>query len=166
MPPIFIIAGVSGSGKTTVGQLLAQRLGIPFFDADDFHSEANIAKMRSGQPLTDDDRADWLTALNAQAQVSATVSGAVFACSALKRAYRVRLAQGIEGHIRFILLDGPFEVILGRLQARKGHYMPPALLQSQFETLEHSDDVEVMDVQASPEAVVAKILGNAVILPT
>ncbi len=157
---IHIIAGVSGSGKSTVGQLLAEALGVPFFDADDFHSAANVAKMRSVQPLTDADRAGWLDALHAQAQESLLAGGAVMACSALKRRYRDRLAEGIADQTRFVLLDAPYEVILARLEARKGHYMPPGLLQSQFEALEYGDDLEVFDVQQTPAAIVAALVST------
>ncbi len=155
---IYWIAGVSGSGKTTVGQLLAQQLSLPFFDADDFHPSENIAKMRAGIPLDDQDRAGWLAALHRQAQTEAASKGAVFACSALKTQYRAMLASGLEQHTRFILLDGSFDLIMGRLQARKGHYMPPALLQSQFDILEYSEDVTRVSAENTPEDIVAEIV--------
>ena len=157
---IYFITGVSGCGKTTVGQLLAAQTGLPFFDADDFHPEENIAKMRAGQPLNDTDRAGWLSALHAQAIACVPTNGAVFACSALKNLYRKRLSEGIEAHTRFILLEGDFDLILSRLQARKDHYMPASLLQSQFDILEVSAEVLRISIAHPPEEIVAQILGT------
>lgn len=160
--PVFFITGVSGSGKSTVGQLLAQRTGLPFFDGDDFHSAANIAKMRSGTPLNDDDRRGWLSAIHQKAveMLSTPPNGAVFACSALKKTYRNILEAGIASQTHFFLLDGSFELISQRLEARKGHYMPPALLQSQFDILERSEDVVSLDLEKSPAAMVEMIIRN------
>ena len=141
--PIIFITGVSGSGKTTVGQLLAEQTSLPFFDGDDFHSPANVAKMQSGTPLNDEDRMSWLAAIHDKAleMLSAGDGGAIFACSALKKNYRDILENDIVGQTLFVLLDGSYDLISQRLQARKGHYMPPALLQSQFDILERSEDV-------------------------
>ena len=128
--------GVAGSGKSTVAARLAQRLGWDFAEADTFHSSANIAKMSSGTPLTDDDRAPWLDAMAAYlAHSRASGKPCVLACSALRRAYRDRLASG-NADARFVYLQGSFEMIAARLATRRGHYMPASLLASQFATLE------------------------------
>ena len=158
MPAIFI-TGVSGSGKSTIGRLLSEQTGLPFFDGDDFHSPANVAKMRSGTPLDDTDRMGWLSAIHEKAvEMLASGNGAIFACSALKKMYRNILSEGIEAQSRFVLLDGSYDLILSRLQARKGHYMPPALLQSQFDILERSEDVMAVDLGKSPEEIVGQVL--------
>ncbi|MET9863859.1 gluconokinase [Streptomyces smyrnaeus] len=126
--------GVSGSGKSTVGEWLAQVLDLPFADADDFHPERNIEKMSAGVPLDDADRAPWLEAM-ADWLGSRTGSGAVLVCSALKRRYRDRLRQA-SGRLFFVHLDGSYELIAERLAGRSGHFMPPSLLRSQFEALQ------------------------------
>lgn len=154
---ILFIIGVSGTGKTTVGRLLASALDLPFFDADDFHPAANIEKMSKGIPLNDDDRAGWLTSLHAKALHSTDTGGGVFACSALKKAYRTILAKGIENQTHFFLLNGNYELIMNRLQERKGHYMPPTLLQSQFDILEVTDEVIEVDIQLEASEIVAFI---------
>lgn len=153
---ILIVMGVAGSGKSTIGQLLADRLGWPFFDGDDFHPASNIEKMRSGQPLTDEDRATWLAALAdlIHEQVRQNQS-AVIACSALKQSYRDRLQM--EG-VRFIYLRGSAEVIAARLQQRTGHYMPPSLLASQFATLEEPQGALTVDINLPPAQIVTKIV--------
>lgn len=126
--------GVSGSGKSTVGALLAQELRLPFHDADDFHSPANVAKMSRNIPLTDDDRRGWLTALAASIREWTQQGGAVLACSALKESYRQQLMAA--GPISWVFLDGSEELVRQRLTNREGHYMGSALLGSQFATLE------------------------------
>ncbi|WP_326693049.1 MULTISPECIES: gluconokinase [unclassified Streptomyces] len=126
--------GVSGSGKSTVGELLAPRLGVPFADADSFHPRRNIEKMSAGTPLTDEDRAPWLASM-ADWLAQHTESGAVLVCSALKRRYRDRLRQA-SSRLFFLHLDGSYELIAGRLGKREGHFMPAGLLRSQFEALE------------------------------
>jgi gluconokinase len=154
---LVVIMGVTGVGKTTVGRLIAGRLGARFVDADDFHPPENVAKMRAGIPLDDDDRQPWLAALNAQLREAARRGEAVvLACSALKSAYRERLREGIPG-LRFVHLVGARELIAERLGARPGHYMNPALLDSQFATLERPDDALSFDVGPAPEE-----LANAV----
>ncbi len=149
--------GVTGCGKTTVGVLLAQELGWAFHDADDFHPAANVAKMKSGAPLTDADRRPWLDRLNALL-LDADRGGesVVLACSALKQAYRERLARGCAA-VRFVLLDGDREIIRARLAARRGHYMNPALLDSQFAILERPADALRLDAAESPETLVREI---------
>ena len=145
-PQGFLIMGVSGSGKSTLGKALAQKLGWEFFDADDFHSVENIAKMSAGIPLTDLDRAPWLEALNNL--LLSTLLDAhhpVLACSALREKYRTRLLAGVEG-MTVIHLKGSYEVIRSRLMAREGHYMKDSLLQSQFDALEEPENAIFLDV--------------------
>ncbi|MFE0748940.1 gluconokinase [Gordonia sp. NPDC058843] len=129
----MVVMGVSGSGKSTVGAALAQRLRVPFADADDFHSAANIAKMSAGQPLDDDDRRPWLESIGTW--LAEHDHGGVMSCSALKREYRDRLRDQAPTAV-FAHLAGSVEVIARRQASRPGHFMPPALLTSQFETLE------------------------------
>ncbi len=126
--------GVSGSGKTTVGQLLADRLGVPFEDADSLHSPANVAKMAAGHPLTDADRRPWLAAVG-RALAAARETGMVMACSALKRAYRDAIRADAPT-ARFLELDGSRETLESRVGHREGHFMPASLLDSQLATLE------------------------------
>lgn len=142
-----IIMGVSGSGKTTVGRALAQRLGWPFYDGDDLHPAANVAKMAAGIPLDDADRAGWLAALaTIIAGGVARGEGGVVACSALKARYRAVLCAPTAGQVEFVYLRGSYEVILARMQRRTGHFMPPRLLRSQFDALEEPIGVITVDV--------------------
>ena len=146
-----VVMGVTGVGKTTVGRLIAARLNARFVDADDFHPPENVEKMRAGTPLDDADREPWLAALNAHLRAAASGADAVvLACSALKSAYRKRLRDGLPD-LRFVHLVGTRELIAGRLGARSGHYMNPALLDSQFATLESPTDALRLDVGATPE---------------
>jgi gluconokinase len=157
MPMIIILMGVSGVGKTTIGRLLAQDLGWPFYDGDDFHPQTNIDKMRQGIPLTDADRDAWLAAL--RHLIDALIQdrqSAILACSALKHTYRERLGHD-RREVRFIYLKGDYTLIQQRLQARHGHFMPADLLSSQFSTLEEPSDVPVIDVAQEPEALVQLI---------
>jgi len=132
-----VIMGVSGSGKSTLGARLAHALGATFLEGDKFHSEAAVAKMRGGHPLTDDDRWPWLDRLGAAIGAELRANGlAVAACSALRRSYRDRLARAIAAPTRFILLDGSADDLRPRMAARAGHYMPTSLLDSQLDTLE------------------------------
>ena len=135
-PAALIVMGVAGSGKSSVGEALAARLGWAFEDGDKFHPASNVAKMSAGQPLTDDDRWPWLQAIADEIdRVIATGGHVVVACSALKRAYRNVLVHG-RNDIRIVYLDGSRALIAERLKARKGHFMPPGLLDSQFATLQ------------------------------
>jgi len=153
---ILYVMGVSGSGKSTVGKRLAEKLGISFFDGDSYHPEANVQKMAHGHPLNDDDRKGWLERLNELAQEHVN-QGAVIACSALKSKYRKLLRQGID-NVEFIYLDGSFELISKRLAERKGHFMPPDLLRSQFEALEIPDDAISVSIDAIPSEIVVDIM--------
>jgi gluconokinase len=155
----IVVMGVAGAGKTLVGRALAERLGWRFVDGDDHHPEANRAKMAAGTPLTDDDRWPWLDRLRALLD-AAMAEGTVLACSALKGSYRARLGAG-DPRVAFLFLDGDPAVIAARLEARRGHYMPPTLLASQLATLETPvDDAVRVDVAAAPEAVVAAALAG------
>ena len=132
-PPLLVVMGVSGSGKSTVGAALGQRFGVPFADADDLHPAANIAKMTAGQALDDEDRRPWLDAIGEW--LAAHPGGGVMSCSALKRSYRDQL-RGHASAVEFLHLHGTREVIAARQASRPGHFMPASLLASQFATLE------------------------------
>jgi gluconokinase len=150
----IVVMGVSGSGKSTVGAALAQRLRVPFADADDFHPPANIAKMTAGHALDDDDRYPWLEAIGEW--LAHHRDGGVMSCSALKRSYRDQLRRHC-ADIRFLHLSGTEDVIARRQASRPGHFMPAALLTSQFETLEPLDADEhgiSIDVDQSIDSVV------------
>jgi gluconokinase len=143
---ILVLMGVCGCGKTTVGRTLAETLDWTFYDADDFHPPANVAKMGAGQPLTDADRWPWLDTIAAELKRVLTAKGhAVLACSALKQAYRDRLQTA--GDVRIIYLKGDQATIASRLAARKHEYMPPTLLPSQFAALEEPTDALAVDIR-------------------
>lgn len=165
-PRALIVMGVSGSGKSTVGEALAQRLGWRYEDADAYHPASNVAKMSAGQPLSDDDRWPWLKAIAAEIDRAIADGGSiVFGCSALKRAYRDVLVHG-RNDIRIVFLDGSRELIGGRMAARKNHFMPAGLLDSQFATLERPGPDErpiIASIDAPVEAIVDDIVGQ---LPT
>ena len=155
-PLRIVIMGVSGCGKTTLGESLAASLGLPFIDADDLHPPHNVALMAAGTPLTDADRHDWLQACGAALQAAAG-SGAVLACSALRRSYRDRLRDAAAG-LRWIFLQGTAQALQARLAARRGHYMPPSLLHSQLATLEPpavDENALTLDISDSPESLVS-----------
>ncbi|MEO1011184.1 MAG: gluconokinase [Bacteroidota bacterium] len=154
---IYVVMGVSGCGKSSVGKLLAQRLGVPFFDGDDFHSPENVKKMRAGNALNDSDREGWLDGLNLLAKRNLQ-SGAVIACSALKETYRSRLRREIGRSMRFVYLEGSFDIIWERLQKRKNHFMPVALLQSQFDALHPPKNAITVSINKSPETILSEIL--------
>ena len=160
-PAVIVVMGVSGSGKTTIATLLAKRLGWPFRDADDFHPRANIAKMKSGVPLADKDRWPWLHAIADWIDVErAKGAKAIVTCSALKRSYRA-IIIGDRRDVRLVYLRGGKELLAGRLAKRHGHFMPPALLQSQLDDLEApgADERPVtVSVEPSPEDIVAHII--------
>lgn len=154
---ILIVMGVAGSGKSTIGQQLADRLGWPFYDGDEFHPAANVDKMRQGQALTDEDRSGWLSALiDVIHNHIKQNQSAVVACSALKQQYRERLQ--VDASVRFIYLRGNYDLIEARLRQRAGHYMPPSLLASQFAALEEPPDVLTIDIGQPPEQIVAEIV--------
>ena len=160
----WVIMGVSGCGKSTVGQALASALGVPFVEGDQFHSASNVTKMSDGIALTDEDRFDWLRTLQAKirdAQQRGT--GLVLSCSALKRRYRDLLREG-DPALRFAHLQGPRELIAERMHARVGHYMPTSLLESQMRDLEplQADEAGLpLDIGVAPALLVAQIRASA-----
>ena len=155
---VIVLMGVSGAGKTEVGTRLAQALGGTFAEGDDYHPEANVAKMRSGVPLDDADRQPWLETLSreigAWLDAGRTV---VLACSALKQRYRDILKAG-RPDVRFVHLEGDSDLISERLAGRRGHYMPASLLESQLATLEEPTDAITVSIDAPPDAIVAEIM--------
>jgi gluconokinase len=155
---IVVVMGVTGAGKTTVGRLLAASLGAAFLDADDFHPAPNVEKMRVGTPLTDEDRWPWLARLNETLRAhEARDASAVLACSALKASYRKVLLDGL-AEARLVYLRGSRATIAARLADRRGHYMNPALLDSQFAALEEPADAIVAEVDADPASVAADLV--------
>jgi gluconokinase len=168
MPCALVVMGVSGSGKSTIGEKLAQRLGWSFEDADKFHPPSNVAKMSAGQPLTDEDRRPWLQAIaNEIDRVCKAGEHAVIACSALKRPYREILVHG-RHDVRIIYLQGTQDLIASRLALRKGHFMPPGLLASQFGTLEPPDASEnpvTVSIDAPIETIVDDIVRQLGLTP-
>src|SRR6478735_5345688 len=161
MPCALIVMGVSGAGKSTIGEKLAERLGWKFEDGDRFHPPSNVAKMSAGQPLTDEDRWPWLRAIGDEiARVCKAAGHVVIASSALKRAYRDILVHG-RPDVRIVYLDGTQDLIVSRLALRKGHFMPPGLLESQFKTLEPPEPSEnpvTVSIDGSVETVVNDII--------
>ena len=154
---IVVVMGVSGSGKTTVGRLLAKRLGWMFHEGDEFHSAANIEKMSEGVPLTDADRWPWLASIKEEIErCIESGSDAVIACSALRGAYRSFLAAGAP-EIRFVYLRGDAPTILDRMKSRESHYMKTDMLDSQMAGLEEPEDAIEADIRSSPDAIVAHI---------
>ena len=168
MPCALVVMGVSGSGKSTIGEKLAQRLGWRFEDADRFHPASNVTKMSAGQPLTDEDRWPWLRAIaNEIDRVCEAGEHAVIACSALKRAYRDILVHG-RHDVRIIYLQGTRDLIASRLALRKGHFMPPGLLASQFGALEPPDASEnpvTVSIDAPIETIVDDIIRQLGLTP-
>ncbi len=156
---VVVVMGVTGAGKTTIGRLLAARLGAAFLDADDFHPPENVAKMRAGTALTDADRAPWLERLNAELRARESAGGVVLACSALKASYRDVLARDV-GSVTFVHLTGARALLAERLAARRGHYMNPTLLDSQLATLQAPEGAIEVDVAATPEAIVDAVLAR------
>ncbi len=161
----IVVMGVTGAGKSTIGALLAERLGRPLIEGDSLHPQANIAKMSQGMPLDDDDRLPWLKAIAARIdQARKTNSPVVVTCSALKRRYRDILEDGHDG-VGFVYLRGAKDLIAQRLAARTNHFMPPGLLDSQFAALQEPDDDEpsiVIAIDASPGEIVREIVGKFV----
>ncbi len=158
MSTVYIVGGVSGSGKTTVGRLLAQELKLPFYDADDFHPKANVEKMKSGHPLNDGDREPWLEVLSKKIGEWSKEQGAVLGCSALKEPYRKMLSQYAKP--QWIFLYGDFKLIKERMESRKNHYFDASLLQSQFDAYEKSNYGWHYDVVDTPQEIVAHILND------
>ena len=156
--------GVAGSGKSLIGSALAHALGIEFVEGDEYHSPENVERMSRGVPLTDDDRARWLHSLAARIREARDAGiGLVISCSALKRSYR-DILRSEASDLRFVFLRGERELIAERIADRRGHFMPPSLLDSQFATLEEpspEENVWVADIRQSPEALVAALVADA-----
>ena len=156
---IVVVMGVTGAGKTVIGQRLAQRLGCEFLDGDDFHPAANVAKMAAGTALTDQDREPWLDRLNALLRErEARGESVVLACSALKESYRARLTQGLAA-CKLVFLHGSIELIRSRLETRHHRYMPASLLESQFAALEAPRDAITVDIATDMARCLAAIEG-------
>jgi gluconokinase len=162
---VVVLFGVTGAGKTVVGQRLARELGWTFHDGDTYHAPASLEKMRAGVPLTDEDRRPWLATLrDLVADCLAKGENAVLACSALKAAYRDYLR--IDDRVRLVYLKGDVRLIAKRLQERQGHFMDPALLQSQFDTLEEPrGEAITVDVSGSPQQIVDEIRMRLAVQP-
>ncbi|MGX9965345.1 gluconokinase [Roseomonas sp. F4] len=161
MSHLVLVMGVSGAGKSTVGPLIADRLGLRFDDADSFHPPANVAKMSRGEPLDDDDRAPWLDAIGAHLAAHRG-RGCVVTCSALKRAYRDRL-RAAAPDLRLVFLQGDMALVAARQAARQNHFMPASLVASQFATLEPPAPEEgavLLDVAATPDALAAEAIAR------
>jgi gluconokinase len=167
-PCALIMMGVSGSGKSTIAEQLAQRLGWTYEDGDKFHPASNVAKMSAGHPLTDEDRWPWLQAIADEIDRACKAGERlVIACSALKRSYRSVLVHG-RRDVRIVYLNGTQELIAGRLAARKGHFMPPGLLTSQFKTLEPpgaDENPVIVSIDASVEEIVDDTVGQMGLTP-
>ncbi len=156
-PVIVVLMGVTGAGKTTIGVLLAQRLGWDFVDADSFHSPANVEKMKQGIALDDADRGPWLKSLHdAMESWAAEHKNMVLACSALKRSYRDELC--VAGQTKFVYLKGSYDLIYRRLRQRHGHFASEAILASQFAALEEPDDAITVDIDHTEDEIVAEIM--------
>lgn len=160
---MIVVMGVAGSGKSTVGKLLADRLSHPFIEADDFHSEENVLKMSKGIPLNDEDRYPWLQSLSKELQSYEKKGGAILGCSALKENYREILQNGLPEKIVWIYLEGSEAVLKERLKNRQGHFMPEQLLKSQLATLEKPANAYCFPIEKSPEEIVndfVKLIGR------
>jgi 6-phosphogluconate dehydrogenase len=157
---VIYIMGVSGSGKTSIGQLLAEKTGYAFYDADQFHPQSNIDKMKAGVPLSDEDRWPWLVNINNFATEKINSTSIIIACSALKQVYRNQLSKEIELQCRWIFLKGDYETILHRMEKRPGHFMPTSLLQSQFDISEAPLNAITADIKLSPDQVVEYIISK------
>jgi carbohydrate kinase (thermoresistant glucokinase family) len=152
----YIIMGVAGSGKTSVGSSLSKLLSIPFYDADDFHSSLNLLKMAEGLPLNDFDRKPWLNLLSSKIGEWSNYGDAILACSALKSSYREKLSKNNE--VKFIFLDGDFELISKRLSHRRGHFFNKQLLKQQFSSLEKPKECIKISIDQSVESICSKII--------
>lgn len=162
---LYVIMGVAGSGKTTIGANLARALDIAFVEGDDLHPAENVRRMAAGIPLTNDDRRPWLLAIAARLREAQRArAGLVVSCSALKRSYRDLLRSEAQADVQFVYLKGSPTLIAERMAQRRGHFMPPALLESQFATLEEpapEEHASVCDIRQPPDAIVAALVQRA-----
>ncbi|MRT94334.1 NADP-dependent phosphogluconate dehydrogenase [Ancylomarina sp. 16SWW S1-10-2] len=158
MNNVIFIMGVSGCGKSTIGELLSEELSVPFFDGDDFHPQSNIEKMSNGIPLNDEDRYDWLVTLNELAKKQLQKNSCVIVCSALKKSYRDILNRNIQNQVKWIHLSGSFDQIFERLKNRKHHFMSSDLLQSQFDTLEEPENAIEINIGLKPQEIIEEII--------
>ncbi|MFA3791610.1 gluconokinase [Aliiglaciecola sp. SL4] len=154
---ILVVCGVSGSGKTTIGSQLAKALELPFFDADDFHPQTNLQKMKNGTPLNDQDRQPWLETLSLNLASWEEKGGAVLACSALKESYRQTLKSRCRGEIIWLVLNGSREMLLERLNARSGHFFDSSLLDSQLSTFELPSYGYLVDISQPLDEITARL---------
>ncbi|GIT42711.1 MAG: gluconokinase [Chloroflexota bacterium] len=151
---LIIITGVSGVGKTTIGKLLSENMGWTFYEGDDYHTDVNLAKMRNGTPLTDDDRWPWLKALRTKiSEIVLHEKDAVLSCSALKESYRMRLGSGLKD-IVFVYLRGDYQLVRNRISARVGHFMSADLLVSQYSDLEEPQNGIIVDAALEPMEII------------
>lgn len=153
---VFILMGVSGSGKTTIGNLLSEQTGIPFYDGDDFHPEVNVLKMANGTPLTDQDRTAWI-AEAAKFLNNNTAEHKILACSALSKFIRSLIVDEVEEPCYFIFLSGEYDLIKERMDKREKHYMKSSMLMSQFETLEEPGNALIVNIDNSPSRICDEI---------
>lgn len=160
---VIVVMGVSGSGKTTIGKLLAEKLNLPFFDADDFHPPENVETMKKGKPLSDNDRKPWLENLAHEIKEWNSKKGAILACSALKKCYRQRLTSKSKD-VQYVYLKGDMDTIFKRMKSRDDHFMPPELLNSQFEVLEEPFRAITVYINKPPEAIVREIVNHPKLL--
>ena len=155
---VIVVMGICSCGKTLIGQMLAEKLGLDFYDADDFHPKSSIEKMKSQIPLDDKDRLPWLEAMAEQMPRWEQKGGAVLACSALKESYRDVLRES--GDVKFVFLKGTKDIILQRMKDRKEHFMPTSLIDSQLNTLEEPKDAITVDIASSPKEIVNDIVNK------
>lgn len=160
MSNTFIIMGVSGAGKSTIGEALSAAIHVPFFDADDYHPQANVDKMSRGEALNDDDRWPWLRRLAELLKQQEYKDGAILACSALKKSYRELLEYDLDAPPYWIYLDGSPELIAKRIAARSDHFMPVELLRSQFEALEIPEQAIRVSIDQPVSGIISDILGH------
>ena len=153
---VIIVMGVSGSGKTHIGKMLAEAWSLPFHDADNFHTPSNVNKMEQGKPLSDEDRVPWLMILAGKVDHWNRAGGIVLACSALKESYRALLSHDYTADVQFVYLKGSQELILSRMRARE-HFFPPQLLDSQFADLEEPKRAITVDIDQTPKEIVEEI---------
>ncbi|MHC5074871.1 MAG: gluconokinase [Planctomycetota bacterium] len=155
---VIVVMGICSCGKTLIGQMLSEKLGLDFYDADDFHPQSNIDKMKSKIPLDDNDRLPWLESMAEQMPRWEQKGGAVLACSALKESYRDVLRES--GDVKFVFLKGTKDIILQRMKDRKEHFMPTSLIDSQLNTLEEPKDAITVDIASSPKEIVNDIVNK------